>query len=251
MGTLKVVEVKISEFTLERNAKALLKIGQKCFDDGSDSVLFGVPHISLIDYAEGTFAIEALDEAIDTHEDAPIPNNLLIVKAKMALLVLWLLDYANQVVIIANADTNCTTRLEAATNIGLSGLNYQKLVKTTTGNPIQVALTGGNVGTGRATVEVVEDADFGPKSTTFIAVSIPPVTNPITPDAIVTLDSDGQLRFIADYIFQVFIITVEGKGRVAKFTKLTPAQGYNSYAFSKNGNKLFGKLSKMPLLIFG
>jgi len=251
MGTLKIVEVKISVFTKERNAEALLKIGQKAFEDGSGSVLFEDPHITMVFYAEGTFAIEELEESMDIHEDAPIPNNLLIVKGKMALLVLWLIDYAGQVVVIANADANCTTREEAATNIGISGLTAQKLGKTTAKIPIQVALTGGNVGSGRATVEVVEDVDFGPKSTTFIAVSKPPVTFPITPDAEVILDSDGQLSFIASYIFQVFMITIEGKGRVAKFTKLIPAQGYNSYAFSKNGNKLFGKLSKMPLLIFG
>ena len=251
MSTLKIVEVKISKFTKERNATALLKIGQKCFDDGSDSVLFGVPNISLIDYAEGTFAIEALDESINIHDDAPTSINLGIVKNKMALLVLWLIDFAGQVVVIANNPLNCTTLQEAGTNIGIAGLSYRKIGKSSTGKPIQIALTGGNIGTGVAQVEVVPDVDFGPKSTTFIAVSKAPITNPPTPDALVTLDEDGQLSVLAYYVFQIFIVTVEGKGRFAKFKKLTPALGYNSYAFSKNGNKLFGKLSKMPLLIFG
>ena len=50
MGSQKIVEVKITDFTQEMNAPALLTYAKNCFDKGSANVLYVVPNISLIDY---------------------------------------------------------------------------------------------------------------------------------------------------------------------------------------------------------
>jgi hypothetical protein len=247
---LKIVNAKITEFTLITNSKDLLEYANNAWDEGSESTMFGDPKITTAFYASGTAAIGALELAQTNHKDAPTVTNQNIVDDKMALLVIWLTSYSNQVVVIANAPTNCTTREEAATNIGIAGLTAEKLTKTAKEAPIKNVLTGGNTGTGTATVEIVPNPLFGPKSTTFFAVSKAPVTTPVTPDAVVTL-ANGQISIVASYVYHFVFLSIDGKGRSATFKTLIPAQGYNAYSFSKNGNKLIGALPLLPLVIFG
>ena len=45
-------------------------------------------------------------------------------------------------------------------------------------------------------------------------------------------------------------LALDGKGRMADFTNLTPAWGYSGYCYSKNGNKLISELSE-PVVVFG
>jgi len=249
MTTLKPVNVKTTKFTEINNHHELSRYIGKCIEKGSVADIFKNPHILTAFYDEGTIAKEALDAAITIYEDAPINSNLLIIEDKMALVVLWLMSYAAKVTVISNLDINRTTRDEAATNVTLSWLTPHKIGRTAKLKPDTPVLVSENVGTGKAMVKIINSNPFNPKSSFFIAVSKPQVTVPPTPDAEVSI-VEGQFLIHANYPCQVFMITVDGKGRVANFKNLTPAGSYNGYCFSKNGNKLISYLSE-PVLIKG
>ena len=135
MPTIKDVKVMTSDFTLERVAQTLLDYGVKCVEKGWVSDLYCVPNISEAVYTVGNDALDELEYAIKYHKKIPLPENLLIVKAKMALVIKWLIIYTSKVEPIANADANRTTRKEAFLNIILSGLMPQKLGRSDKGNP--------------------------------------------------------------------------------------------------------------------
>ena len=243
------VGILISDFTDETNPEALRDNLWNCLELGMAAPMYENPHILTAFYTAGNFAYDALALAISNHEEVPTDDNELIVKAKMALAVIWLRSYANQVFLIANDSTNCTTRDEAVININASGLTAQKLTQTKKVKPEKLVLLGKNLGTGIGQIKIVNDNPFVVRSSVFILVSKPPVTSPPTPDAVVSI-VNGQFNVAATYAYQLSLLVLDGKGRIATFNNLIPAQGYNGYGFSKNGNKLIGDLSD-PVLVKG
>ena len=113
---------------------------------GSTSILFKDPHITTLFYGLGTTAKIALLDAIDVYIDSPIEANRLIVEAKMALAIIWLDSYTDQVENIANDPFNCTTRGEAAANIELAGLTAQKISLTKKTKPQTPTFTAKIIG---------------------------------------------------------------------------------------------------------
>jgi hypothetical protein len=252
MATIAIVKVLLTKFTKlidGREGRELADYLWGCLTDGMASVLYENPHILTAFYTAGNSAYDALALAITNHQEVPTEDNELIVKAKMALAIIWLRSYANQVYLIANDSTNCTTREEAVININASGLVAQKLTQTKKVKPAKLILLGKNLGTGIGELKIANDNPFVVRSSVFILVSKPPVTSPPTPDAVVSI-VDGQFSVAATYAYQLSLLVLDGKGRVAVFNNLIPAQGYSGYGFSKNGNKLIGDLSD-PVLVKG
>src|ERR1035437_5205638 len=102
MATLKLVAVIISIFTQEKRGDVLRDYLWECLVYGMASTMFGSPNILAAFYTAGNDAYDALALAVYNWEHAPTEDNLRIVKDKMALVVLWLREYARQVTIIAN-----------------------------------------------------------------------------------------------------------------------------------------------------
>jgi hypothetical protein len=212
MATLKLVLVLITKFTSERDQDKLKDYIWNCLLLGMAAPLYESPAILAAFYASGNDAYDALALANSNYDANVTPENLKIVKAKMALVVLWLRSYASQVQVIANLPANCTTREEAAINIGLSYLTAQKLTASKKGTPQIPSLTGKNIGIGTIEVAVTNTVDFNPSSINFIAVEVPetPVTippSPFIPPAVVVLTA-GQLTVSSTVAVQTATISL-------------------------------------------
>jgi hypothetical protein len=254
MATLKLVAVKITVFTRQRDAGKLLAYIWACLSDGLNATLYENPNILSAFYTLGNDAWEALDLAISDYSKNTTPDNLKIVKAKMALVVIWLRAYASKVQVIANLPANATTREEVVINIGQSYLTAQKLVQSKKGDPQIPEMTGKNVGIGTIDIEVVNIDNFNPTGIVFIAVEVPvtPITVPpsaATPPAVVEL-KDGQLLITSTVAVQTASISIEGKGRTVTFIGLKPGKLYAIYAYTRNGKKQVSKLSA-PIYVYG
>lgn len=254
MASLKLVAVLITAFTKIKEPAKMAAYIWGCMTDGMASTLYASPAIIAAFYTAGNNAWAALDLAISNHNSTPTPNNLKIVKAKMALVVIWLKSYASQVQVIANLPINATTREEVVINIGNSYLTAQKLTRTTKGDPQVPALIGKNIGTSTIEVEVTNSIEFNPTSIVFIAVEVPvtPVTDPpspVAPPAEVDL-TNGQLTVTSTVAVQTATISLTGKGRIVTFTALKPGVQYAIYAYTMNGKKLRSVLS-VPIYVFG
>ncbi len=155
MYRIKKVLVKRTEYVEIKVHAELLECIRDCISKGILAALFMDPHILALFYTEGTDAADALYDAIEVYKKAPITANLEIVEAKMALVIIWLDSYADQVETISNAPANRTTREEAAANILGSNLTPQKLKSTDKGIPADPSFTVKNIGNGAAEIEVV------------------------------------------------------------------------------------------------
>ena len=250
MATLKLVQVLITVFTNETNAKTLRDYIKGCIDKGSVADLFKDPKILTAFYASGTLAYEALRDAIIAHTNSPSVDNENIMKDKMALAVLWLRSYASQVQVISNASTNCTTREEAATNIGLSYLTAQKLDSTSKGKPETAAIMAKYLGDGVIEITITNGSTFEAEGLNIIAVGVPPVTEPATPNPVITL-SNGQISVSCKVAVQMYAKTLVGKGGRGRNAKLSGMNIYPSYLvglYSHNGNNNISDMSNIVLV---
>ena len=213
-----------------------------CINKGTVASLFMNPHIPTAFYGAGTGLKINLSNAIDAHTEVPIKANMDIVIAKMALVVVWLDSYTNQVETISNDPDNRTTRQEAATNIALSGLNPQKITKSSKGTPAIPTFTVTDAGAGTAKVLVTNDVEFNPSTVVMICVEIPSDSEKVIAPASVEL-KDGQLKVTCTVAVDMITTTITGKGRKGQFDELKKNISYNVYLYSKNGNTLMSKLS--------
>ncbi len=208
----------------------------------SSSTLYGTPAIAASVYTAGTSAATAIQTAITAHTAAPTLANKDIVKAKMALGVLWLDSLLALVVPIANSPTNCTTREEAAVNIEIAGFTAEKLNKNSKGKPDMALFTATYVGNGVIDIDITNGDEFNPANVIIIAVAVPPVTVPPTPPPIVSL-KDGQVAVTSKVYVPVVTKTMSGKGTSAKLVDMAGSPSWMIYIYSMNGNKLISMLS--------
>jgi len=248
MATLKKVKVKRTDYSKITNGIDMWTYIDNAINTGSAAILFKDPNILAAFYALGIAARLALKTAMDVHEAAPTKGNLKIVKAKMALVVIWLNGYADQVETISNSDTNRTTREEAAANILLAKLNYQQLTNGSKGKPGVVSFTVKKIGSDLL-CEVTNGVDYKPSSSTFFAVELPvqPLVPPLIPDPDVTLDGD-QINVIFYAPGHFASQSSNGKSFVTLLKSLKTGKRYAIYGFSQNGKKLISDLSA-PIII--
>jgi len=248
MATLKLVKVKITEFTDETNAEVLNQYLWDCLTDGMGSTLYGSPAILAAFYTAGNDAYDALALAITNYEDNQNPTNNGIVKDKMALVVLWLRGYASQVQVIANLPINCTTREEAATNIRLSHLTPQELASTAKGNPATPEFTA-SIANGVISIKITNIHTYKPTNIIFVVTAVPPVTTPATPNPVVVLDkANAQVSIVSKVAVQAVVKSISGKGTSAKIANMNTSPSYNIQAYAQNGNKQISDLSA-PVLV--
>ena len=254
MATLKLVAVLISIFTKETDGAKLRDYISQCLTKGMASILFASPAILAAFYTAGNDAWEALATAVSNWEDNKSPENLKIVKDKMALVVIWLRSYAIQVQNIANLPANCTTREEAATNIIASYLTPQKLTKAAKGDP-EVPIVTGKRGTDVGAIDIeVMNHGVGFKPTSIIVFVVllaeTPVTVPVTPpipDPTVSLTA-GQVLVTSTVATQIATISLDGKGKFISFAGLMSGRRYAIYAYTKNGKKQISTLSAVIIV---
>ena len=247
MATLKLVMVLITVFTEETDAKTLRDYIKNCYDKGTVATLFKDPNITAAFYALGLIAYEALRDAITAHDLNQSEDNENIMKDKMALAVLWLRSYASQVQVISNLPANCTTREEAATNIGLSYLTAQKLSSSTKGQPETAVITAKYLGDGIIEVIIVNGISFNPSSINIIAVGVPPVTDPATPNPVITLN-DGQVIVTCKVAVPMISKSLSGKGKTQTLSGMNTCPSYLVALYSQNGAKLISFLSNIVLV---
>ena len=248
MATLKLVTVLIGVFTKEKHGPTLRDYIQECIAIGSVSTLFLNPAITTAFYAAGTVAYGALALAITNYSNNITTENLKIVKAKMALVVVWLRSYAAQVQVIANLPINCTTRLEASNNILASYLTPAKLISTRKGNP-DAPLFNAKFVDGIIVVNITNGKTYHPASITIIAVAVPPVTVPATPNPTVTLvQSTATVSIVSKVGVHTISKSFSGKGTSGKIAGATLSASYNLVAYAQNGNKQCSLLSA-PVLV--
>src|SRR5665213_2235494 len=246
MATLKLVPILITVFTNETNAKTLRDYIKNCIDKGSAADLFKDPKITTAFYALGTTAYTALRDAITAHDENNSTDNENIVKDKMALAVLWLRGYATQVQAISNLPLNCTTREEAATNIGLSNLTAQKLTSSSKGDPETAVITATYLGGGIIEIIITDGVTFEAGSINVVAVGVPPITDPATPNPVISL-LNGQITVTSKVGVQMTTKSLLGKGKKIKISGMNTCPSYLVGLYSQNGNKQISELSNIVL----
>ncbi len=253
MARLKKVLVRRTDYAEIKNHEELWDFITECVAKGLVAALFMNPNILTAYYTSGTTAANALLAAINVYKAAPTTANLEIVEAKMALVVIWLDGYSDQVETISNAPANRTTRDEAAANILISGLQYQALTLTKKGTPVTPTFTAKNTGGGgNAEIEVTNGKTVKPNLTHFILVEIPVGTDPVTHEpilpAVVSLRANGQISVSCTVPVRVETIAMTGKGKITKISHLATGISYDVYGITKNGKTLISALSAAVLL---
>src|SRR5665213_2349613 len=173
MANVKKAKVKRTVYSNITNSLVLWKYIGSCLSNGTTQALFKDPNILAAFYLLGTNAQGALKAAMDAHVIAHTKGNNDVILAKMALVVVWLDGYSDQVETISNADTNRTTYEEAVANIKLSYLTPQKPNTSSKGKPDKVEFIIKELGGGDILCEVTNGVDYQPSSTTFLAVELP------------------------------------------------------------------------------
>jgi len=234
MSNIRKVAVKRTIYTRIKRASVLKKYIIDCMANGMSWALFMDPHILAAFYASGLIAQTALNDAINAYTLSPTKGKMEIVKAKMALVVIWLNGYADQVEVISNADANRTTREEAGANISNSFLTHQVIVAEKKGNPDMPVITAMNTGDGNVEVEITNGKEYQPNSIVIIAVEIPAIADPYVAPAMVELVKD-QLSINCKAGVHTVMMSISGKGRLIGFSKLKTGVSYNFYAYAQNG----------------
>jgi hypothetical protein len=245
---LKKVKVKRTVYSRITDAGVMLKYIDDAMGMGSVAPLFKDPNILAAFYALGTAARGALKTAMDAYNLTNTKGYHDVVLAKMALVVIWLNGYADQVETISNSDTARTTREEAAANIKLSFLTPQKLANTSKGKPETPSFTCKKSGSDLL-CEVTNGVEYVPSTSTFFAVELPvqPLVPPLIPDPDVTLNGD-QINVIFYAPGHYASQSSGGKGTATTLKSLTTGKKYAVYAFAQNGKKLISVLSA-PVIV--
>jgi len=247
MAALKLVAVLIGIFTREKDGPKVRDYLWNCLTDGMASTLFCDPHILAAFYAAGNTIYDALALAVTNYETNDSSGNHRIMKAKMALAIIWLRSYAAQVQVIANDPAHCTTRQDAADNISTSFLTPQKLVSTSKGVPATPVITAKFAGEGVIEVTITNGPTFKPSSINVVVAGVPVVTDPLAPLPVIAL-ADGQITVTSKVSVPVTTKSVSGKGRSAKMTSMNKCTSYLVAVYAQNGNKLISLLSNVVLV---
>ncbi len=242
MAVIKQGKVKRSGYREETNHGKIVALISKCLAAGRGAVLYKDPNISALFYSDGDDAKEALEKAMSDYKNRTNGGSILNIENKMALVVIWVDSYADQVEVIANDPANRTTQQEAVANIGLAGLPAQKMGKNTKGKPAKPVLTGEYFSGGILKIKLTNGRAYQFTSITYVAVSIPPASDPAVAPAVVTITGD-QVSVKCAAAVQVMSKTIKGKSRTAKFVGADPLLSYNIYAFTQNGKKLVSEIS--------
>lgn len=248
MAVLKLVAVLISIFTKQTDGPKLRDYLSNCLTDGMASILFANPAILAAFYTAGNTAYDALALAISNYETNDSTGNGRIMRAKMALAVIWLRSYAAQVQVIANLPANCTTRQDAADNITTSFLTPQKLTSTEKGNPA-TPLFNAKFVDGVLVINITNGEAYKPTSINFIAIAVPPVTDPATPNPVVSLvQATATISVVSSVAVHMVSRSFSGKAKSAKIAGATLAPSYLLVGYAQNGNKQCSLLSA-PILV--
>lgn len=210
--------------------------------NSASSLLYGVPAIATGVYTAGTAVAAAIQTAITNYGLNETKVNFDIIKAKIALAIIWLDSLTMLVEPIANNPLNCSTREEAAINIEIAGFKAEKLIAGSKGVPDTALFTAEYVGNGIIDVDIANGADFNPTNVIIIAISIPPITTPPTPLPTITL-VNGQAIVVSKAGVTVISKTLSGKGRTVKLYGMDTCSSWMIYIYCMNGNKLISLLS--------
>ena len=247
MAVIKKGLVKRSGYRKNTNHNALDLLITDCIAAGSIATLFKDPHILAAFYIAGGLTKTALSTAISDYNNSTNGGSIDTVRAKMALVVIWLDSYADQVEVIANDTANRTTQEEAVANIGISHLTAQKIAKASKGRPLKPNIIGEYITGGIIKVKVTNGNLTNYSTLTVLAVSVPPVSDPPVAPAVVTLNGD-QLSVSCAVAVNVITKTIKGKPSEATFVGVNPEVSYQIYAITQNGVKLISYLSN-PILV--
>ncbi len=245
--TLKDVKVLQGAFAKMDDPKVLMKYVTDAVAKGSNAGLYKNPFIITAVYDKGTQAAADIQTAMDDYATTPSPENEKTIGDKMVLAKGWLKEYSKLVEPIANDNANRSTREEAATNILAANLSYQKLTSASAGDPITPAFTAKSVGDGKIKIDVINGAEYHPRTTLFLAVQLPDKTTDVTPDPIVTLVK-GQLKVSSNGITETITQSMSGKGRTNIIATSNSGSRYAVYLYSQNGKKEVSELS-MPVTV--
>jgi len=240
--TLREVLVYRSTYKEETNPSVLKEYIYACNAMGSVAALFENPAIPTLFYTSMKDAADAIGTAQNVYNLAPTKGNLGLIKLRMDDGVIVLDSYADQVEVIANASDNRSTREGASVNIKLSYLTPYKLDATPKGKPDQPVMVGSHVTLGEVAFEVTNHGDTAPTQTTFILVQLPPVTDPVTPDPVVSI-VNGMPKVVFSGPGEMFTQTLVGWGKHTSFKNLIFGGKYKGYAVSQNGKKQVSDLS--------
>src|ERR1700722_15891194 len=171
----------------ETNAGILKEYIYSCKGMGSVAALYKNTAIPTLFYTSMQEAGDAIGAAVSVWELAPTKGNLGLVHLSMEDGVVVMDSYADQVEVIANNPSNRSSREGASVNIDLSFLTPYKLDASPKGKPDQPVLVGTHFTLGEVAFEVTNHGDTVPTQTTVILVQLAPVTDPITPDPVVSI----------------------------------------------------------------
>jgi hypothetical protein len=244
------VGVITTDYSLIKEGSVMKQYVNNRVAAGRASVIYAVPHILDAYYTDGTDAARAIQDAIDAWVLAPTHGNLNTIHDKVALACKWLDGLVELVIPIANAEANATTREEASTNIDIIGLTPEKLTQSSKGTPETTTFTADYVGGGIIELDITNGPTYDPTVKIVIAVAMPPVTVPPTPDPVVAL-VNGQVGISSTVPVQSFTKTITGKGKSAKLYTMGGSPKWKLYIYTMNGNKLISLLSApVPVTIF-
>ncbi len=246
---IKYILILRTTYSIITNGKVMRDLINETIAIASIAELYINPNIPTAYYTEGTAVAGAINTAILVHNGAPSPANNDVIQDKVALGVIWMDGLADLVEVIANADANRSTAEEASTNIKLANMVPQKLTQTAKGTPVTPVIEAENVGTGKVAVKnVTPHGDDVPDETFFMAIEMPAVTVPVTPDPIPSITL-GQFKVILAAAAEINTINCTGKGRTITFNNLKPGVGYMIIAYTKNGNKFISELSNIVYVL--
>jgi len=245
MGKLKIVLVKITEYTLIKDALELIQYTIDCVNTGSAATLYKDPNITTAFYTSLTEAADGIQIALKMYTRFPTKGNKKAIGVAMDAAVEVLNSYSAKVVPIANLPANAATLEAAYANILLSHLTPQKLGRNKKGDPQIPELKITDLGGGKARVEIINGGDFHPSSLIIMAVSLPGITvppaNPPLAPPIVILNK-GIVSIFAVGAFQMLSTTIEGKGRDIIFPGFIKGVIYVFYAYAQNGKKQISQM---------
>ncbi len=214
---------------------------KKLTDTGMASTLYASPHIASAVYVAGELAHDELEHSITEFNVTPTKANKNIIIGKMETVVEWNNQYADLVIPIANNPAICATRQDAFTNILLSGLTPQKLEPESKGIPKIAVLAASNIGTGSIEVKVTNLKEVNAETIVYVAIAVPPVTDPPTPEAVIDV-IDRQL-VIKGLVMHMATISTTGKAASVIFSALISGAQYRIACYSMNGKKQVSKIS--------
>ena len=241
MAAVKPGKVKRGVYRFERNHNKLKALITAFLAAGKGALLFKDPHILAAFYLLGDAALAALALAITDYENSTNGGSIETVRAKMALVVIWIDSYADQAEVIANDPANRSTQEEAIANLGLAGLPTQKAAAATKGKPAKSEFTAKKVD-GGIKAKITNSNTNVYTQLTIIAVSVPPVADPPVASAAVILTTD-QLSVTCAAPVHTITKTIKGHPTEAFLSGANPLLSYDVYIITQNGTKLVSDIS--------